>query len=349
MNRNKGFIACAVLVIPLCVSTATAQTQRGDGRDSGEYVAADNQYDFEQYDFKLAYQAGDEEAVAEDGSYADEAADQHETFLWDGFLWGDRHFRKTPRPVGMPLYFEDPFINSDLRLIYIWHGIPNRSELRGGEIQVFAAQIRLALTERLQFIATKDGYSKVRSGITPDADGWNDFAIGLKYALIVDHANDFILSTGFRWEWDNGTAYALQGNEHEISPFVSFAKSWEKFNLIGAVSYRIPTNGNLGTQSVVWNMHLDYELFPDFYPLIEVHGIHWLTDAGRLPLSVEYLDVGNIGSSRVSGRDFFSAGIGFRWNLCDNAQLGMSWEFPLESSSSNLQSSRANFNLVIGL
>ena len=171
----------------------------------------------------------------------------------------------------------------------------------------------------------------------------------MKYALVVDHANDFILSTGFRWEWDNGTAFALQGNEHEISPFISFAKGWEKFNLIGAVSYRIPTNGNQGSQSIVWNLHLDYELFPDFYPLVEVHGIHWLTDGGRLPLSVEYLDVGNLGSSRVAGRDFFSAGIGFRWNLCDNAQLGMSWEFPLESSSENAQSSRANFNLVIGL
>ncbi|MCA9249892.1 MAG: transporter [Phycisphaerales bacterium] len=348
MTRLKGFIACTVFVAGISATAAQAQTNRNSqsagGENSGGYVAQDNQYDF-----ALAYQSGDEQVAEEEPSYAEEAADQHETLLWDGFLWGDRHFRKTPRPVGMPLYFEDPFINSDLRLIYVWHGIPNRSELRGGEIQVFAAQIRLALTERLQFIATKDGYSKVHTGITPDVDGWNDFAIGLKYALVVDHANDFILSTGFRWEWDNGTAFALQGNEHEISPFISFAKGWEKFNLIGAVSYRIPTNGNQGSQSIVWNLHLDYELFPDFYPLVEVHGIHWLTDGGRLPLSVEYLDVGNLGSSRVAGRDFFSAGIGFRWNLCDNAQLGMSWEFPLESSSENAQSSRANFNLVIGL
>lgn len=348
MTRLKGFIACTVFVAGIGATAAQAQTNRdsqsGGGDQSGGYVAQDNQYDF-----ALAYQSGDEQVPEEEPSYAEEAADQHETFLWDGFLWGDRHFRKTPRPVGMPMYFEDPFINSDLRLIYVWHGIPNRSELRGGEIQVFAAQVRLALTERLQFIATKDGYSKVHTGITPDVDGWNDFAIGLKYALVVDHANDFILSTGFRWEWDNGTAYALQGNEHEISPFVSFAKGWDKFNLIGAVSYRIPTNGNQGSQSIVWNLHLDYELFPDFYPLVEVHGIHWLTDGGRLPLSVEYLDVGNLGSSRVAGRDFFSAGIGFRWNLCDNAQLGMSWEFPLESSSENAQSSRANFNLIIGL
>ena len=132
MTRLKGFIACTVFVAGISATAAQAQTNRNSqsagGENSGGYVAQDNQYDF-----ALAYQSGDEQVAEEEPSYAEEAADQHETLLWDGFLWGDRHFRKTPRPVGMPLYFEDPFINSDLRLIYVWHGIPNRSELRGAD------------------------------------------------------------------------------------------------------------------------------------------------------------------------------------------------------------------------
>lgn len=269
--------------------------------------------------------------------------------LWEGFLWGNRHFKDVPRPVSMPIYFEDPFINTDLRLIYLWHDVPNGSELRGGEIQAIAAQIRVALTERLQFLAVKDGYSKVHTGITPDSDGWNDAAAGIKYALVVDHANDFILSAGMRWEWNNGTAFALQGNGDELSGFVSFAKQTCGWNFMGALNYRIPTNRNLGAQSVTWHLHADYELFPDFFPLVEINGIHWVSDGDRLPLSVEYLDVGNIGSAGASGRDFFSAGVGFRWHIHDNVSLGTTWEFPLESADENIQQSRATVNIIVGL
>lgn len=313
-------------------SGAKAEERFGDGSD---------------YSFSLASQEGETEATTE--TTYEETSTTYSPILWDGFLWGNRHFRYFPRPVSMPIYFEDPFINSDLRLLYVWHNIPKNSELRGGEVQVWAAQIRLALTERLQFIATKDGYTKMQTGITPDGDGWNDFAIGLKYALLVDEPNNFILSTGFRWEWDNGHAFALQGNEHELSPFVSFAKSWDKFHLIGNVNWRIPTNRNQGVHSLTWHLHFDYEVLPNFYPLVEFNGIHWLTEAERLPLSVEYLDVGNIGSSRVAGRDFFSVAAGFRWQLCDYCSFGTTYEFPLESQDENIEQSRLTFNIVVGL
>ncbi len=272
-----------------------------------------------------------------------------DTILWDGFLWGDRHFKDFPRPVGMPMYFEDPFINTDLRLIYVWHGIPGGSELRGGEVQVFAAQIRIALTERLALIATKDGYSKVHTGITPDADGWNDFGLGLKYAFYVDKANDFIVSGGFRWEWDNGHSFALQGNSQEISPFISFAKGWDKFHMIGALSYRIPTDSGDGCQSLVWNLHFDYEVIENFFPLVEFHGIHWLSDGDRLPTTVDGLDVTSLGSAHVAGRDFFSCGLGFRWQMTEWASLGATYEIPLESPNENIQSGRATINMILSL
>ncbi len=70
-------------------------------------------------------------------------------------------------PVGMPVYFEDPFITTDIRPFYIYHEIPNRSVLRGGQVHVIGLQIRKALTEKLAFLAVKDGYSWVDSHITP--------------------------------------------------------------------------------------------------------------------------------------------------------------------------------------
>ncbi len=299
------------------------------------------------FSFSLAPQAVEEEMGGTESETM--VVEDNPELLWPGFLWGDRHFRHKPRPVTMPYYFEDPFINTDMRLIYVWHNVPEGSQLRGGEVQVWSAQIRVALTERLQFIATKDGYTKLQTGVTPDGDGWNDFAVGLKYAFWVDHDNDWIMAGGVRWEWDNGSLEVFQGNEHEISPFISFAKSWDKLNMIGAVNYRIPTETNQGNESLTWHLHFDYEVLPNFFPLVELNGIHWTNDSDRMPLSVEYLDVGSFGSSRVAGRDFFSCGLGFRWHMCEWASLGAAWEFPLESKNENIEDSRVTINLALTL
>lgn len=272
----------------------------------------------------------------------------YESKMWPGFLTGLPGYEDFVMPVGFFMYFEDPFITTDLRLMYVYHDIPNGSALRGGQVHAIAAQIRVALTEKLAFIATKDGYSWVDSHITRAGDGWNDIAVGLKYAIHSDPENHFLVSTGFRWEWVNGSTDAFQGgNSQEISPFISVAKGWDKYHFLGTLNGRIPTNRSSANASILWNMHLDYELTETFRPLIEVHGIHWLTNADRVPLNVDYLDVGSLGSSKVAGRDFFAAGLGFRWQAKDHISVGFTYEFPLESASSNLMEQRITLNTVI--
>jgi len=271
-----------------------------------------------------------------------------ESKTWPGFLTGLSGYENFIMPVGMPVYFEDPFITTDLRLLYIYHTIPNRSVLRGGQVHVAAAQIRVALTERLALIATKDGYSWVDSHITPEGDGWNDFAVGLKYALYSNPQDQFLVSTGMRWEWNNGSTDAWQGGDsQELSPFVSVGKGWDAWHLLGTISGRIPTDHHDANYSLVWNLHLDYELTETFRPLIELHGIHWLSNADRLPLSEDYLDVGSLGASEARGRDFFSVGTGFRWQAMDNVSVGLTYEMPLESPSEHLQQHRVTVNAVV--
>jgi hypothetical protein len=271
-----------------------------------------------------------------------------EAAMWPGFLTGLSGYEDFVMPVGQFAYFEDPFITTDIRLMYVYHTIPNRSVLRGGQVNFLAVAARVALTERLAFIATKDGYSWVDSGITRSGDGWNDIAGGFKYALIVKPDEQFLLTVGLRWELANGSSDAWQGGDsQEFSPFVSFAKGWDKWHFLGAVSGRIPTDSDSANASVVWNMHLDYKLTETFRPLIELHGIHWLSNADKLPLSADYLDVGSLGASKARGRDFFSAGLGFRWQAMDNVNVGLTWEFPLESAASGLQQNRFTFNTVV--
>ncbi len=271
-----------------------------------------------------------------------------EAEMWPGFLTGMSGHEDFVMPIGMFIYFEDPFITTDVRLIYAYHRIPDNSVLRGGQVQAVAAQIRVALTDKLALIAIKDGYSWVDSRITAAGDGWNDIGIGLKYNLVADTEEQYFLSTGVRWEWNNGSTDAWQGGgSHEISPFISMAKGWDKWHFLGTLNGRIPTNRTNANASVIWNLHLDYELTETFRPVIEVHGIHWLTNADRLPFSPDYLDVGSLGASKAAGTDFFSAGVGFRWQAYDNVSVGMTYEFPLESASQNLQDYRIQFNTVI--
>lgn len=268
--------------------------------------------------------------------------------MWPGFMTGMSGYDDFVMPVGNFVYFEDPFIRTDLRIEYVYHDIPNGSELRGGQVHLVAAQIRVALSERWQFLAVKDGYSWVDTHITKEGEGWNDITIGLKYAIHSDPENQFLVSAGLRWEWQNGSTAALQGgNSQEISPFIAMAKGWDKWHFLGTINGRIPTNSGDGNASFMWNLHLDYKMTETFRPLVEFSGIHWLSNADRVPLSVDYLDVGSIGASRVSGRDFFSGGIGFRWQAMDNVNVGMIWEFPLESSSQNIMKQRVTFNTVI--
>lgn len=271
-----------------------------------------------------------------------------ESKTWKGFMTGLSGYEDFVMPVGMPVYFEDPFITTDMRLLYIFHDIPKDSSLRGGQVHVAAAQIRLALTERLAFIATKDGYSWVDSHITPAGDGWNDFAIGLKYALYSKPDDHFLVSTGMRWEWRNGSSDAWQGGDsQELSPFVSFAKGWGKWHYLAAINGRIPTDHHDANYSLLWNMHLDYELTETFRPLVELHGIHWLSDADKLPLNDDYLDVGSLGASEAEGHDFFSLGAGFRWQIMPNVSFGLTGEVPLESDAENLEHYRITANTVI--
>lgn len=69
----------------------------------------------------LALNQNDSAPDGEPTSPAETEVKEPEPLLWKGFLYGDPHFRDKPRPVGSPLYFEDPFINSDARLVYLYH------------------------------------------------------------------------------------------------------------------------------------------------------------------------------------------------------------------------------------
>lgn len=266
---------------------------------------------------------------------------------WPGFLTGLKGFEKFHEPLGQPIYFESPFNDTGLRALYLKHNFSDQSTLAGGDVTIYALQARVALSERWQFIATKDGYSDLDSGIIQDK-GWNDIAAGFKFVAYSDQPSNTVVSTGLRYMADNGTQAILQGAYDEWSPFVSFAKGFGDGHLVGNATLRIPTDTADGNTVGHWDLHFDYDVNPGseavFAPLVEVHGVHYLTD-GASGLNVGGLDYANLGSTPAD--DFVAwAGIGGRLEF-GRFECGACYEFALTDPDKDIMESRITVDFIV--
>lgn len=267
--------------------------------------------------------------------------------FWKGFLNGMRGFEHFYNPIGNPLYFETPQNQSGLRPLFLHHRFADDSQLQGGHVNVYAMQARLALTDRLTFIATKDGWSDLDADILPEDQGWNDIAAGAKYLFIADRENDFLLSGGFRWMFDNGDDGVLQSGNNEFSPFVSLAKGFDAFHVMANITPRIPTDGDDGNDILQWDLHLDYEILPGFAPMFELHGLHYLSDGDRFGLSVGGLDYTNLGSSDVSGSTVIWGDFGARVKFNPNFTFGAAWGQPFTNQNADIMGGRLTIDFEL--
>jgi hypothetical protein len=266
-----------------------------------------------------------------------------------GFLNGLQGFEEFHEPLGQPLYFESPFNSSELRAIYLKHDFSDQSPLGGGGVTVYALQARLAITDRLAFIATKDGYSELEiDGLAYEDEGWNDLAAGFKYVMIADKETDFVLTPGIRYMAENGHRGILQGGVEELSPFVSAAKGFDRLHLLANVTLRVPLDGDEGNTVGHWDAHADFDLNPGaeavVAPLLEVHGVHYLDD-GANTLNVGGLDYTNLGSQPAE--DFVCwAGLGGRveWK---KVEFGACYEFALTDPDDDIMDTRITVDLIV--
>lgn len=273
-----------------------------------------------------------------------------DSVIWqDGFLTGQRGFEHFYEPVGMPYYFESPINTTEVRAVYLHHEFPDDIALAGGDVDVYAVQARVALTERLGFIATKDGWSDLSTGLLGDDEGWNNIAAGLKYTFIADTENDYVLTGGFRYEMSNGDKGVLQGGPNEWSPFVSAAKGYGDWHVMGNLTLRLPENQDRGNTVLSFSGHVDYEMFgeslPGVAPMLEIHALHYLTDGDALGLDVGGLDYGNIGSSDVAGDTVVWVGVGARAKLSPHVSVGGVYEFPLTDKDEDIMDNRFTMDL----
>lgn len=249
-------------------------------------------------------------------------------------------------PVSHPTTFEDPRQSTELRPIFAYHSIGDNFITKGGDAQVYALQARVKLLDNLSFIATKDGIVTLKfDEAVPDNSGLANLAAGLKYT--VYQSDSCILTGGLRYEIPTGKEAVFQGKgDGAINPFVSTGYHYEGFNFIAGTGLRQRFSDN---DSSFWDLdlHADYQI-GKLYPLVEFNLIHAYQAGTRLPIADEGEDFFNFGASKAAGTNIVAMGVGARYRVIDNVDVGVVYQFPLDrGDGSNILDWRLTTDAII--
>lgn len=257
------------------------------------------------------------------------------------------------RPIMSPFLFEDPFITTGIYPYYTWHQFPKGSALDGGDVHAVAVQARVAITDRLAFIATKDGFVIEDPG-SPLLDAQNGFlnlAGGFKYALVDMPERNFIMTPAARIEWSTGSRDVFEGESGGIFiPSVSAAWGVGDLHLIGGLGGHVPFAGDKYSHHIFYHLYADYSVAERFQPFVQVSGIHYVDSGsgGRVirlkngaDVNIETVgqvlgldgfegvDLHNIGGNDVAGNDIVTLSVGTHVPITKRVSFSVGYERPI--------------------
>ncbi|HVP30605.1 MAG TPA: transporter [Myxococcota bacterium] len=284
----------------------------------------------------------------------------------------DRHGRPDGfiAPGTDPYVFEDPFITTGLSAWYLWHAFPDSSPLTGGAVNVAAVQARIAITDRLGFIATRDGWAWTNPdlSILDNDNGPMDVGLGFKYLLVSMPEHNFYLSPSLRFDIPAGDRSVFQGNgDGTIMPAIHAAWGvYERLHFLANAGVQIPFDNDSQVAMAFWNFQMDLQVAPWFVPFAGINGYTYLgdgdgnfkikTDLGTLTLSqataalgsrpVNGVDYGNLGSDSVYGQTTATLAAGLRIPIGKHFSVSAAYEAPV-TNYPDVFKQRVTTNLLV--
>jgi hypothetical protein len=253
-------------------------------------------------------------------------------------------------PVASPFSFEDAFVVTGVQAFHAQQEIPERSALGGGEAELIAGQLRIAVTDRVGLSLGKAGalWTRPENPFIPNRQTPLPLTFGLKVALHAD------ADTG-RW-----AAFALRygdafqgGGKGSLMPALAGAARTGDFALQGDVGGSWALDASFSS-SVFWHAHAGFARWQHITPFVQFSGQHWV-DGGdgttTIPLtplgqsyfkatsvsvrtvermfgSFEGADLVNLGAHDIAGHALITgaAGIELRFG---RVALSAAYEHPL--------------------
>jgi hypothetical protein len=277
-----------------------------------------------------------------------------------GSLGEGKHKRYVP-PVSNPFLNETPYITSEVRPIIIHNDVPDNVLANtpfapgapgGGHLNVFAFQMRFALNDRLGIIFNKNGQMDFNhtDGNSQSDTGLANLSFGIKYALISDPEQERLVTAGITYEMPSGTlvsdTFRLQGDGRGfINTFVTAADSYDKLGVQGMLGVKLSLDGERNVSWFNYSFHVDYEILPNLFPLMEVNGfVPIIEDARQNSFKFEGLDLVSIGGSDPEFVTTFAVGSRYRFNK--NVLAGVVYEVPL-TEDKDIMDWRITADLVV--
>jgi hypothetical protein len=194
-------------------------------------------------------------------------------------------------------------------------------------------QARVAITDRLAIIATKDGYADVHfAGVLPDDNGFANIAAGLKYALVL--TDDAALTVGLRYEAPLGSlktaGISLQGHgDGFINVFATAVKQFDRLQVQASVNANMALDSDADSSLLVGSLHANYAVTDWFYPLVEFNVFSVIDHGARMNVPFEGFDLVNFGAT--DGGTVATVAAGARFRIASNVLLGAAYEAPVTS------------------
>jgi hypothetical protein len=245
----------------------------------------------------------------------------------------DHAFPNFIGPISNPVLAKDPRALTEARLLFVGDWIPKDSPLAGGNFQAYGLQVRVALTDRLSFIADKDGILSIHPGAGPSETGFLDMAAGFKYAFVRDVENQFLVTGGLMFEPQMGESKVFQGQGSGLfTAFGIVGKEFgDRYHFIGNAGYQFPVDQSQNSSFFYTSLHLDKQVCGWIYPLVEFNWFHWTTSGDRgLPPSLGEGDgLINFGTSGVAGNDLVTVAVGLKAVFNQHLDVGVAYETPI--------------------